>query len=224
MNVVMIISVINTVARNLSYYPIRSIYTSEERYKQTLKTIESVKKYIPDAYIVLIEGSVLNTEMETGFKNMVNMYINYSTDKDVYNAVNDVHKSYAEGVTILKFLESNEFKNLNVENLFKISGRYYLTDSFDINEYMNICNCFKPIAQGSYQYSNLERYHPVLYKIHKTSLDDYKNIFIKYSTQMFNVQVDMEAFLCQYMKNNVKLLDRLGVEGNIAVNGALFSK
>jgi len=215
----MILSVINTVAKNLSYCPIRSVYKPEERYEQTLKTIESVKKYIPNAHIVLIECSKLNQEMETGFINTVNLYLNYSSDPSIQNAVDGIHKSYAEGLTILKFLESEEFKNLQVDNLFKLSGRYYLTDMFKLNEYSNTQNCFR---RFSYQGSNVGRYFSVLYKIYKTSLEEYKNMFKTSIMETVNVNMDMEAFLCSHMKKNIKLLDHLGFEGNIAVNGALI--
>ncbi|ARF12501.1 hypothetical protein Klosneuvirus_6_63 [Klosneuvirus KNV1] len=224
MNVVMIVSVISTVEKCLSYYPIRSVYTPEERYQQTLKTIDSIKKHIPDAYIILIEGSILNSAMEKGFKENVNIYLNYSYDQIVYNAVNDIHKSYAEGILILKFLQSDEFKNINVENLFKLSGRYYLTNSFKLDEYLNKQNCFRPIPTGVYQHDYTARYYPVLYKINKSYLEEYEHMFINHLTDTYNPNIDIEAFLCKYMKNNVKFLDLLGVAGNVSVNGVYIEQ
>jgi len=221
MNVVMILSVINTINKNLSYSPIRSIYSSDERYNQTLKTIESAKKYIPGSYIVLLECSVLNQEMESVFKNSVNLYLNYSQDPGIRSAVDGIHKSYAEGLIILKFLESDEFKGLPVENLFKLSGRYYLTEAFKLSEYLNQYNCFRRFY---YAGNSTERYFSVLYKIHKESLEEYKAMFKNNIAETWNVNMDMEGFLCAHLKNNIKVFEQLGFEGHIAVNGQFLQK
>lgn len=224
MNVVMIISVINTIDSPLSYHPIRSVYTSEERYQQTLKTIESVKKHIPNSYIVFIEGSILNQTTETGLKQLVDLYLNYSSDNTIYTAVNDIHKSYAEGLTILKFLESEECKNLQIENLFKLSGRYYITNSFKLDEYTNTHNCFKQIPEKNC-IDRAPRYSPVMYKIHKTSLDEYRDMFKNnLSIMQQYVDADIESFLCYFMINNIKFIEWLGVAGHVSVNGDFFNQ
>jgi hypothetical protein len=60
-NVVLITSKIHVSKVEYSYVNTRSIYTSEQRFKQTMKTIQSVKKYIPNCFIVLIDNSTFNS-------------------------------------------------------------------------------------------------------------------------------------------------------------------
>jgi len=63
-NIVIITSVLNCVVKPLSYYHIRNIFTVEERYQQTLKSIDSVKKYIPNVEILYCECSNLSNNLE----------------------------------------------------------------------------------------------------------------------------------------------------------------
>ncbi len=53
-NLIVISSVINTTKNGLSYTNTRSVYSSDERYEQTIKSIESCKK-INDSEILFIE-------------------------------------------------------------------------------------------------------------------------------------------------------------------------
>ena len=63
-NLVLITSVINIPNIPLSYTNIRSVYTCEERFIQTQKTIESLRRMIPDLEILLVECSDLKVEYE----------------------------------------------------------------------------------------------------------------------------------------------------------------
>jgi len=226
MNVVIITSIIHTVNTLLSCGNVRSIYTPEERYHQTLKTIESVKKYISNIYVVLIEVSKIDEDKEYNFRTNVNLYINYSDDANLNTIVNNNNKSYAEASMILKFLESDEFKKLNIDNLFKISGRYFLNEKFMLDQYMNNSNCFRQIHNEGY-YSSIPCYYSFFYKICKEDLDKYVNIFKNNIHKLQPVHdiyhMDMEHFLCTYFKNNIKHINTLGISGNIAVNGTVIN-
>jgi len=79
-NLVLVTSAINTSTNPLSYTNTRSAFTHEERFKQSLITIESIKQYIPNPYIVFIEGTIINDE----YKNTI------------INSVNYLHKAYED--------------------------------------------------------------------------------------------------------------------------------
>ena len=59
-NLVLITSIIKTPNTPLSYTNKRSIYSHEERYEQTKKTIQSVREKIPNVKILMVECSDLN--------------------------------------------------------------------------------------------------------------------------------------------------------------------
>ena len=46
MNLIIVTSVINTINEPLSYTETRSVFTAEQRFEQTIKSIESIKKNI----------------------------------------------------------------------------------------------------------------------------------------------------------------------------------
>ena len=52
-NLVLITSVIKTPNKPLSYINTRSIYTHEERFEQTKKTIQSIREKIPNVRYLL---------------------------------------------------------------------------------------------------------------------------------------------------------------------------
>ena len=67
-NIVLITSVINPVEKPLSYTKTRSVYTKDERFEQTKKTIRSLD-LISDKLVILIEGSNIESSKEIYLKN-----------------------------------------------------------------------------------------------------------------------------------------------------------
>ena len=61
-NLVLITSIINTPKTPLSYSKIRSVYTRNERFEQTKKTIESIKEKIPNHKILIVECTDFNED------------------------------------------------------------------------------------------------------------------------------------------------------------------
>ena len=79
-NLVLITSVINPPNRPLSYSSCRSIYSPNERFIQTQKTISSIREKIPNSKIFIAECSQLTSEQETYLTANSDylLFINYS--------------------------------------------------------------------------------------------------------------------------------------------------
>jgi len=121
MDLVVISSAINTCSAPLSYYPIRSIYSKEERYFQTLQSIESVKR-IPNKKVFFVECTDIS-EYEEDIKSRVDFYKNvYKGNESIIDGPN---KGMGEAVSLLA-ADTEDY-----ENIYKLSGRYYLTDEFN---------------------------------------------------------------------------------------------
>ena len=73
-NLILVTSVINTPNKALSYSKIRSVFSRKERLEQTKKTINSIKHYIPDHKIFLVECSDFTEEEENILKKIA-LYI-----------------------------------------------------------------------------------------------------------------------------------------------------
>jgi hypothetical protein len=126
-NLVIVSSAINTCQAPLSYYPIRSVFDKQKRYEQTLQTLESLKK-IPDAKVYFVECTDI-PEFEEDIKGRVDFYKNvYMSHAGVIDGPN---KGVGEAISLL-VAETDGY-----DNVFKISGRYYLTDEFDYSLWDN---------------------------------------------------------------------------------------
>ncbi len=135
-NIFLITSIITPCENPLSYYFLRSVFTPEQRYIQTLKSINSIRNYYPDAVIYWIEGSFVEESFEKEIKQKVEYYLNvYEENKD---ELNSEFKGLGERILILKGLEyifeQQKEKDFSF-NLYKLSGRYYLNNEFDVNQF-----------------------------------------------------------------------------------------
>jgi len=127
MDLVIISSAINTCSAPLSYYPIRSVFDKHKRYEQTLQTIESIKK-IPNRKVYFVECTDI-PEFEKDISQMVDFYKNVYKGNEA--VIDGPYKNVGEAISLLA-VDTDEY-----ENVYKLSGRYYLTDEFDYSLWDN---------------------------------------------------------------------------------------
>lgn len=123
-----------TSAINVDY----GVFSFQEKYEQTCLTIDSIKKYCPDAKIILLEASpqkIPNEQMKV-LRKMTDMYIDFSGDSTVQSMHKTLNvgaiKSPCESYILGSFLSHQNFIKEN-DRVFKISGRYFLNEKFDLN-------------------------------------------------------------------------------------------
>jgi hypothetical protein len=125
-----------------------SEFTTEERFEQTLDTIKSIKDRVPDAYILIYEGS--ETPIKEEYKDkfielsdlfiecgndpyMKSLYENLHRDPDKFTFVKSMLECRCLQIILNYMMEHNVFSDAT--RVFKLSGRYKLNDYFDINDY-----------------------------------------------------------------------------------------
>jgi len=112
-----------------------SAFTTDERYKQTLNTIYSIRSRLPFAIIVVVEASHSNTPIV--FEGVTMYYVD--------NTILSDSKSIGEANILRTFLSSTLYRSITYERnhlVFKISGRYLLDNNFDITKFDdNKLNC-----------------------------------------------------------------------------------
>jgi len=67
-NLILITSVINTPNTPLSYTNTRSVFSRQDRFEQTKKTIKSVREKLSNSKIIIVECSDFNEEENNYFK------------------------------------------------------------------------------------------------------------------------------------------------------------
>lgn len=206
MILILITSLLNPINKPLSYTNVRSIYNIEERFQQTLKTIQSVKSKIPNYYIILIEASKNIEKYENKFKELVNEYYNFKDNKNITKKVESPYKGLGEVYMMLGYLHNNNINKF--DSLIKISGRYYLDNTFEFKFFDNSHNVFRSF------FDNVVSTR--LYKITNC-------YFIKFIENLKNSIMHLEKGKSEeevfYLLMNYLHIDHLGLSGNVAVSG-----
>ena len=143
-DLVLVTSVINTGKLAWSYTQTRSTYSPEERYNQSLQTIDSIRKYLPGAKIVFVECSDIPDEYTMSLISKVEYFVNqYHISEAREVCINSNNKGLGEATQTKFAIEYIIQNNLSFNRFFKISGRYFLTDKFVSDKYKMDAYTFK---------------------------------------------------------------------------------
>jgi hypothetical protein len=127
-----------------------SAYDEEQRFNQTLETIECIRKKVPESYIVLFECSY--TSIEERYKEILrdkcDLFLEFCDEpvlKQIYENLEKrpelitYGKSLLETRGLLNTLYVIKQHNLfaDSQRIFKMTGRYLLNDDFDIQDYQS---------------------------------------------------------------------------------------
>ena len=125
-----------------------SFYTTEQRFLQTLDSIESIRKKVPDAYILLYEASEtpIDEKYREVLEEQTDLYLECGSDvilKGIYENLHNDPERFVYGKSmlecrclqiVLNHIVENNFFN-DTTRVFKLSGRYKLNENFDIEDY-----------------------------------------------------------------------------------------
>jgi len=196
-----------------------SVYTPDERYKQTLYTIQSIRNKIPEAQIIILEVSD----------------IMYFGDVETFKISADVahlHKSTGEAIILTEFIESDRFREIvstyEIKRIFKLSGRYFLNDNFYEHKYSTERITARKV--DTLHDPNEKQRDGEPDWCHVTSLFSFppRDIGFLYERLKFVLQVDytygsnIEHDLF-YNIIGLNEIDVLGVSGNLAGSGKFIS-
>jgi len=218
-NVVIITSKIYTSITPFTYTPQRSIYSPKERFEQTLETIRTIRSHIPNNWIILFDNSSFTDDEYIILKSNTDCFINTCNDEIVNNLTNNsIHKLYGEIAQTYKILEylNKYHKEMNIKNIFKITGRYLINDTFSYNTYDNEDIIFKrndDVVDRLY-------YFTCFYKVSRKQYNFFKEtIFQLYEDiqELAYEHEEWEVLLPNLLYGHFKCVDNLGVTQNIAV-------
>lgn len=218
-NLVLITSVINVSNNPLSYSKSRSIFNANDRFEQTKKTIQSIKNKIPNCKILIVECSNLSSEYEEYLIDESDYFLNLYSNNNIQNLCNSKSKSIGEGImTINAFKYINEL-NLSYKYLYKISGRYWLSDSFDYNIFNNNENIVKKIN------NNNDNIFTALLKLNYKYSQLWCD-FLKNSIPDMKKCIGYEILFGRFIKlidnQNILYVNKIGLEGFVSVCGSKY--
>jgi len=240
----------NIVLLTSALYTNYGIYNPQERIAQTLATAKSAKQYIPGAVVILVDNSKVDVQNDDSSEfneliDLVDYYIDNSDDADIqyfHNNVQnyDIGKNAMEAMGLHKalvYINSDETLKSEIESanrVFKLSGRYLVTDKFDITKFDNADTKGKYVfkrAQPAWipqadtgvttlLQTRLWSFSPDLLE---QTIQMYQGI-IQNMFNMFNNQkyIDNEHSMSKFIpRDKLVELDIVGLMGNIAPNGMM---
>ena len=116
------------------------VYKPDQRLQQTIDSINSIKQYVPDAKIAIVEmtGISPTAEQVETLKSHVDYFYDFTTDEavqDIYNSTDnwDIVKNTTEVMVFSNVLSDMIEQGIDqqFDRIFKMSGRYQLTERFD---------------------------------------------------------------------------------------------
>ncbi len=211
----MITSVINTGDIKWSNRLERSVFTPQERFEQTLKTVRSIREKMPDGVILLAECSDLDSELELELRKSVDCYFQLYDHESIREAcIQSDKKGYGELMATKYVIEHLLQNEIPFRRFFKISGRYYLNSDFDATNFSLSEYTFRtpqqngvtPTVLYSVPYPRIKHFHEVLLEME----NEYKGRRVWYENSL--------PPKCQPMT----AAPTCGVSGLIAINNKLY--
>ena len=209
-NVFVISSTINA---NIGYVNHR------DRFRETLETIESIRRYSKDSLILLIDNSTLRLEsnLESIIQRTADFYLYIGDRKPAIEFNKNGVRSAGEAYLFLVALDFIEKNIEDVHRVFKISGRYKLTKEFDIAEYQD------ERYKGMYCFRKNDSkedvcLHTRLWSFCYTLKSDVKSTIQKCFKTIFDKQINIEEALFLHVeKSKLVMKEKIHCEGRPAL-------
>ncbi len=241
----------NIVLLTSALYTNYGIYRPEERIEQTLETAQSARKYIPNSVIILVDNSKVDVQNDVSpnfeaLMDAVDYYVDNSDDEDIkyfHNNVQnyDIGKNAMEAMGLFKALNyiynnPEMMEEVNAAGrIFKLSGRYQVTDKFSIDAFDN------DNTKGKYVFKKAQpawiapadtgvttllqtRLWSFTPDLMVATLQMYQQIIENMiSTFNNNKYIDNEHSMSKFIpRDKLVELDVVGLMGNIAPNGMMI--
>lgn len=185
-----------------------SIFSPKVRLTQTIKSLESIKKYFPKAIIILSEANSITKKD----RDILFPYLDYFVSFATKNFMKILGKNGGE--KYMSYEVARRLSNCNYKILFKLSGRYYLTKDFNPNTFFNDKICLRRAIWGPERLCM----NTTLYSIPKCQYNNYINALY---ASFFSIN-DIEHSLYQNLKPGSFIeLKKLNVHGLLPDNSLL---
>jgi hypothetical protein len=113
-----------------------SVYNDEQRFQQTIETINSIDKYCPSNKKFMFDSSP-NIPKDEYTKHLNSMGVNIlyvGQEPAIKNYSNAGARSLAECIAFNIFLDWFKENKIDSKRIYKLSGRYQINDNFVLND------------------------------------------------------------------------------------------
>lgn len=206
-----------------------TLYSDEDRFRQTVETINSIRKYGPaNSIIYLIDGSPEypnETKLKTIREMGVNIFEAYKLP-DVRSYAQNGYKSFLENLILIYFLDWFKKNPVKAKRIYKISGRYTLNENFrngfdfeDSFVFLESVDSWMP--KWKQESTNSKKFFETrLYHMDYSLLETYARELIGAVNNSIQLDVNVEHSIYKaFSKYKVVELKKIGVSGFISSSG-----
>lgn len=217
-NITLITSIISTPSLPFNYTNVRSVFTKNERFEQLKKTIASIRKMIPSSKIMMVECSNLDEPDKAYITDNVDYFLNIYDPQNI-TLINDIYshsKALGEGTMTIHALEYLNNNKIEFDNIFKISGRYWLNEHFDISVFRGSNNVIHKINGDS---NNM---FTCFYKLNKKTANKWLEYLKVNKYTELNGHIGFENVFANFINRggiDCVFIDNVGISGYVSVCG-----
>ena len=207
------------------------IIGAKDRLDQTIATLENLKQKVPDAAVLLVDGSP--NQIPDSTKNKIAEYCQaiWWNDPDIYAMASSGRKSEAEVIMVFKTLmmfKSNpqlmQFFH-SIKRIFKYSARTLINEDFNIQKYDGLFGKFVfkkriPTWMPEIKHGATNLLITRMFSFCPSLIDIYLDVIHK----NFNILDDLDTEHAHFVNIPEKYLvefETLGCEGFLAGNGKI---
>lgn len=216
-------------------------YSPDVRLQQTVDSIKSIKERCPEAKICVVEmaGVPIKEDQARQIQAHCNYFFNFSGDeavKSIYESTDnwDWVKNTTEVMCFANALNELSAQNIleNFDRIFKMSGRYQLTENFPTVDYDSLPDRivilerkgsqFPPQVTGGKQYQYMSRLWSWPANETQKVIDAYNEGFVAMAEHIHaGGYFDIEHMLYAYLpKDLVTEIPTVGLRGLLGPTGA----
>ena len=219
------------------------IFDNDTRFNQTIETIKSIRQYCPDSKVALLDGSPygLSDEQHKTLSELCDEVISFKDDpliKWMHVRMNIQQlKSPSELYLMEQFLYKVPMND--DDRIFKISGRYRLSDKFNIELHntdkavfgpkFKSCMYFDRESGKNYEPLTEWQYRTRLYSFPGSMIPHMKNKYyemINFFWELYKTSFsDIEHVMYKFMDHDKVLeIDKIGLTGIFAERDQLVDE
>ena len=215
-------------------------FSPSDRLAQTLETINSIKERDPEGLIIILEmaGKSLKPEHKKSLTPEVFSMIEFNNDptvREIYLNENwDLVKNATEMLCFGRALiQLSKIVGLNdITRWFKVSGRYQLTDDFNLSQYSDPALVGKVVISKRREsqfdpkitHNNIHQYMTRLWSFDASLTTEIALMYVKMLNYMIEIvkakgYVDIEHCLFRFLDQlKVVEVDSIGITGMLGPN------
>ena len=190
---------------------------NKKRYEQTIETIKSIRKYVPNSFIILVENSLFYFYSQE-LIDSVDSYINVSNHADSIAINKSRRKGIGDIYMVVQGLSTIKKYNITAKRIFKVCGRYWLTEKFNLFEHISAGKKYLFKRQEPSEYTATPVLSTRLWSMSFDRLDEINTMLLQVVHIMNQQNIDLEPAMFKIIPEGDYLLtDWLGLSGYLAI-------